>query len=186
MNSATTSSVSLDAVPLPITMVLMLYFLDSLSRTAMVPLTSFFGSVGYTVVYALSLPVSSSTATLHPVLKPGSILIMRAPLTGGTISSFSVFFANTLTASSSALSVSEFLKSRSAEGAISLLYASAIVSLSILQNTDFSLEITWSAIIFSILSTSVLTFTFSFFSFSPLFMARILWLGIFDAPSQKS
>ena len=79
---------------------------------------SFFGSVGYTVVYASSFPVSFSTATLHPVLYPGSMLIIRAPFTGGTIRSFSVFFAKTFTASASARSVSMFLISRSADGAI--------------------------------------------------------------------
>ena len=42
-------------------------------------------------------------------------------ITGGTISRFSVFFANTFTASASARSVSVRLVSRSTEGAISLL-----------------------------------------------------------------
>ena len=174
MKSATTSSVSLEAVPLPMTIVLILNLSTSLPSTASVPFISFFGSVGKTVVYARSFPVSLRTATLQPVLYPGSMLIMRAPLTGGTIRSFSVFFAKTLTASASALSVSMFLSSRSAAGAISLLYASAMVSSRSGLKIEFSFVITASCRIFSIFSASVWTFTLSFFSFSPLLIASIL------------
>ena len=50
MKDATTSSVSLDAVPFPITIVLILYFATSFLRVALVLAISFLGSVGYTVV----------------------------------------------------------------------------------------------------------------------------------------
>ena len=150
------------------------------------PAISFLGSVGYIVAYASSFPVSARAATLHPVLYPGSMASTRAPFTGGTMRSFSVFLANTFTASFSARSVSSFLSSRSMDGAIRRLYASSMVAVRLPVHIDAPLVITLPAISSCIFSGSTFIFTLSFFSFSPRFTARTLWLGIFDTGSAYS
>ena len=152
----------------------MLYFSTILASILSVPAISSFGFVGYIVAYASSLPFSDNTATLHPVLYPGSILMIRAPFTGGTMRSFSVFFANNLTASSSALCVSIFLISLSMDGASNLLYASVMVFRISGSKIEFSFVITIFAITNSISSVSTSSLTFRIFSFSPLFIASIL------------
>ena len=78
-----------------------------------------------------------------------------------------MFFANTFTASLSALSVSSFLSSLSTEGAIRRLYASAAVSSSTGRLMLCSSVTTADRIRCCTASISTLSFIFSFFSFSP-------------------
>ena len=102
------------------------------------------------------------------------------------MSRLSVFLAKILTASASALSVRIFLISLSMDGAISLLYASAMVSCSRAKNMDFSFFITDLAMMPCMSSELTVILTLSFFSFSPLFMARTRWLGILEMASCRS
>ena len=76
-----------------------------------------------------TLPVPSTTATLHPVLYPGSSPIVVLFLTGGCIKSCLVFSLKTLIESSQAFSVSSFLISLSSDGKISLVYESSAAAL---------------------------------------------------------
>ena len=119
--SAITSSDSLEAVPFPKEITSTLYFLIISFNISLVPSISLLGTVGYTVALSKNLPVASNTATLHPVLKPGSYPITTLPFIGGCIRSAFKFSLNINIAPSSPLSVSSFLISLSIDGNINLL-----------------------------------------------------------------
>ena len=136
------------------------------------------GSVGYTTFVARTFPVASTIASLHPFLNPGSHPSTTFPAIGGCKRSCSRFLPNTLIAPSSAVSVRVFLISLSMAGAISLSYASAIHSLRYGVVYSLSFVIICFSRYLSILSSGASTLIVRNFSFSPLFIARILCPGI--------
>ena len=113
-------------MPFPKEITSTLYLFIISFRVFLVPSTSFLGTVGYTVALSKNLPVASNTATLHPVLNPGSYPITTLPLIGGCIRSAFKFSLNINIAPSSPLSVSSLLTSLSIDGNINLLYESLI------------------------------------------------------------
>ena len=121
-----------------------------------------------------TFPVSSTTASLQPVLKAGSHPSTTLPVTGGCIRSCVRFLPNTFIASSSAASVRLDLISLSIEGAISLLYASSIVSFNICSVNLLCFFIIFLSRYLIISSSGGSTFTVRIFSSSPLLIASIL------------
>ena len=145
---------------------------------------SFWGSVGYITPVSKTFPVSSITANLQPVLYAGSNPKTVNPFKGAPSNNCFAFFPNTSIACLSAFSVKSVLISLSTDGSINLLKLSSIVSLSICSNLSFFIILR--SIKLSILSTGFSILTFKNSSFSPLFIANILWLGIVLIFSLKS
>ena len=185
ISSTITASDSLEAVPFPSEIRLILYFFISSFNTFFDSATLFCGAVGKITFVSSTFPVSSTTASLHPVLKAGSQPSTTLPATGGCIKSCVRFFPNTLMASSSAFSVRLDLISLSIEGAISLLYASSIVSLSICSVCTLCFFIMHFSRYLIISSTGGSSFTVSIFSSSPLLIASILYPAVFETLSAK-
>ena len=79
-----------------------------------------FGSVGYITLIFKGLPVSSTTASLHPVLNPGSYPKTTCPFIGGVKRSFSKLLEKFSIALSSATLVKSLLISLSILGLINL------------------------------------------------------------------
>ena len=126
MVSATNSSLSLDAVPLPIAIRFKLYVEISSRSFLAAPILSFLGSCGYITSLCRTFPFSSKHASLQPVLKAGSKPKTRYPVNGLVISKFSKFSLNTSIAVSSDFSVNSLLTSLSIDGYINLFRASLI------------------------------------------------------------
>ena len=84
--SDTICSDSLEAVPFPIAITLMLYLSISPRTVLIDSVTLFCGSVGKIKAVSKTLPVSSMIASLQPVLKAGSQPKMVFPTRGLSIS----------------------------------------------------------------------------------------------------
>ena len=102
--SPTSLSVSREPVPLPMLIKSTLYCLHSVVSVRIDLSHWFCGACGNMVLVATTLPVLSTTATLTPVLKPGSRPIVVFAPAGAAISRSFRFLANTSMASSSARS----------------------------------------------------------------------------------
>ena len=174
---------SLDAVPLPHEMSVILYLSISFLTSCFDCSTLLCGSVGYITFVSRTFPVASTTASLHPVLNAGSQPSTTLPAIGGCKRSCSRFLPNTLIAPSCAVSVSVLLISLSMAGAISLSYASLTTSL--INGVVYSLSdvSVFVSRYLKILSTGASTFIARNFSASPLFNASILCPGIVESAS---
>jgi len=115
ISSATNSSVSRLAVPLPIATAVMPHFFMDSRNILLLPSISSCGLVGCITPQSRSLPVSSTTANLQPVLYAGSIPIITLPFTLGVRSRLFRFFAKTSMAFSSASSLKVERRSSSAD-----------------------------------------------------------------------
>ena len=109
---------SLEAVPFPTEIRLISYFAISCLTTFLDSSTLFCGAVGKMTVVSSTLPVASTTASLHPVRNAGSHPSTFLPAIGGCIKSCSKFLPKTLIAPSSAFSVNSLRISLSIAGAI--------------------------------------------------------------------
>ena len=89
---------SLDAVPLPHEMSVILYLSISFLTSCFDCSTLLCGSVGYITFVSRTFPVASTTASLHPVLNAGSQPSTTLPAIGGCKRSCSRFLPNTLIA----------------------------------------------------------------------------------------
>ena len=174
---------SLDAVPLPHEMSVILYLSISFLTSCFDCSTLLCGSVGYITFVSRTFPVASTTASLHPVLNAGSQPSTTLPAIGGCKRSCSRFLPNNLIAPSCAVSVSVLLISLSMAGAISLSYASLTTSL--INGVVYSLSdvSVFVSRYLKILSTGASIFIARNFSASPLFNASILCPGIVESAS---
>ena len=132
-------SLSREAVPLPIATISTLYLSIKFLTINLLSLTSLlFLLNGYITQEYKYLPVLSITASLHPLVKPGSNASTIFSLIGGCSKSASTFLLKLLIASILALSVRSLLISLSIDGYINLLKLSIIASLTI-SHTKLSL-----------------------------------------------
>ena len=185
MTLDTNCSDSLEAVPFPIAIILILFFNIKSINLIVDPSISFCGSVGYKTAVSNTFPVSSITANLHPVLYAGSKPSTVYPFNGAPSNNCFAFLPNTSIAWISALSVKSDLISLSNDGSINLFQESAIVAFNSSFLVEFFIIMAFSKSA-KTFSSGFVIFTFSNFSFSPLFIASILWLGIVFIFSENS
>ena len=150
-----------------------MYFL-TISKTILIDSSTLFcGAVGKITLVYNTLPVSSTIASLQPVLKAGSQPNTVFPAIGGCIRSCFKFWPNTEIAPSSAFSVKEFLISLSMAGFINLVKPSSIASFKTSEKGFWPTIMDFSKTLI-IFSSGISIFTLSTFSFSPRLIANIL------------
>ena len=186
---ATTSSasfrVSLLAVPLPMAMASMAYFMIMSFNLSEAWCHFPMGMCGYIGSKCIRPPVWSKHTTLHPVLYPGSMPIVLLCPSGGDSSNCLRFSAKTAIASLSAFSLLILANSVSMDGFISLLYASSIAFSTIVRHLPLlRTNILFRREVHSSSLTLILTLNIPMLS--PLLMARSLWDEHFPRDSSQS
>ena len=180
-----TCSDSRQAVPFPTLITETLYFLIISCTVFLACSTLHCGAVGYTTTVSNTLPVGSTTASLHPVRNAGSHPKTVLPSIGGCMRSCVKFFPKTVMAPSCAFSVISLRISLSMDGAMSRLYASSIAS----SMSAFVFRLSFTIVLFNALTictSGASTLTVRNFSFSPRLIARTRYPVTLESGSLKS